>query len=92
MDAVHGEYEDVLKAYTTNGNVEECCRSLGFSKPTFYRRRYIAELKIADPDAFELLKSQPINSTVRGFNEACKNRLLEIPNIAALRREGNLLP
>jgi len=95
VDRISADYDKAVASFKETDSLRETLKSLGCSRTTFYRHRYVAELRIVSPDLLTSLQQEHQKKGLRQFNDICKAKLDEdsLSGVVKSQREaGKLLP
>ena len=97
METILTEYVAILNHYQWSGSVRRACRAYGIAYTTFFRQRYLAEMKIVDAEVFNEVLQKTISNdfTMKHLGGMCRKMLQEPPyrdKAAAMRASNKLLP
>ena len=72
---IHDRYPLLLAANKSGKNIRKAVQEIGMSRSTFYKYRWMAEMKIVDPQHYHQLRDQFISSGK--LSEVCKEALTD---------------
>ena len=91
---IHERYPLVLEAIRSGTSISKAVQTIGISRTSFYKYRWIAEMKIVDSQHYNQLKDQ--FKLVGKLSEVCKETLTDDDGygraVAQMRFNKELLP
>jgi hypothetical protein len=91
--AIHDQYPLVLEMVKSGTSARKAIQQIQMPRSSFYKWRFVAELKLVDPSRYHHLAEQFKGSKL--FDQ-CKDSLFEYSNFPRkaeeMRKSSNLLP